>query len=100
VRAAQLNNQTVSALDSGGNLWGWGYDNYGQIGNDTQAGIGGLGVSNDNQEENLPPGTPGTPAQNFVSATRCSLSAMALDVQGTLWGWGENANGEIFISTG
>ncbi|MEA3372038.1 MAG: Ig-like domain-containing protein [Campylobacterota bacterium] len=72
-------NHTV-ALKSNGELWTWGSDYYGQLGN---------GESNENKN---------SPTQ--IDGTWSSVSAggdftIAIKTDGTLWAWGYNANREL-----
>jgi alpha-tubulin suppressor-like RCC1 family protein len=79
----QSSQQDVSAVDTNGTLWGWGYDPYGDI---------GAGIEND---LNAPIRTPAAVLNNVVSVGRCGDSAMAMDVQSNLFVWGENEAGEL-----
>jgi alpha-tubulin suppressor-like RCC1 family protein len=75
----------VLALDQGGVLWAWGWNQEGQLGN----GSGGSFVFSD------------TPAQVIglgaaVTAIACgSLHSLALDVNGDVWAWGNGDGGAL-----
>jgi alpha-tubulin suppressor-like RCC1 family protein len=79
----ETSQQDVSAVDTNGTLWGWGYDPYGDI---------GAGIDN---PFNAPIRTPYPVLNNVVSVGRCGDSAMALDVQSNFYVWGENEAGEL-----
>ena len=73
------------AIDSSGNLWGWGYNFYGQL------GIGSFG------------GSVATPTQT-VSGTWSRVSAtgsetFGIKTDGTLWACGYNGSGSLGINS-
>jgi alpha-tubulin suppressor-like RCC1 family protein len=77
----------TSALRYDGTLWCWGYNNFGQIGDNTLV-------------------TRSTPTQEFTSSTNWKqVSAggshtAAIKTNGTLWSWGSNNYGQIGDNTG
>jgi hypothetical protein len=79
----QSSNQAVSAVDTNGALWGWGYDPYGDVGDGNQ------------NPGNDPIRTPSRVLDNVVSVWRCADSAIAMDVQSNFYIWGENQGGEL-----
>lgn len=72
-------NQEVSSssLESLGNLWGWGYNNQGQLGN------GSVSLSETN------PIQIGNDTWKFIAG---NYTVLGIKNDDTLWGWGENAN--------
>jgi alpha-tubulin suppressor-like RCC1 family protein len=71
------------ALDSTGQVWAWGWNYIGQLGN-----------------ENIPAGGSPVPVKvdNMADATAIAAGqsvAFALDSNGHVWGWGRNGNGEL-----
>jgi uncharacterized repeat protein (TIGR03803 family) len=72
----------IIATRSDGTLWGWGYNGYGEIGNGTTTS---------------PVSTPlqiGT-ATNWRSISGGLYHTTATRTDGTLWGWGRNAEGQL-----
>jgi alpha-tubulin suppressor-like RCC1 family protein len=68
-------------VKSDGTLWAWGYNGYGQLG------------QNDNTDRSVP--TQIGSATNWKSVTAGDETSHALKTDGTLWGWGRNTGGEI-----
>lgn len=80
----------VLALDDEGVLWAWGSNGYGQIGDGTETGDSWASVA----------GTRVQPTRVFASWGWASMDAgaqhsMALRADGTLYGWGYNASGQL-----
>ena len=77
------------ALKADGTVWAWGYNFYGQLGNDTNAG------------KSTPNPTPqqvlGLPAIIAIAAGESHSLALAAD--GTVWGWGWNYYGQLGTGT-
>ncbi len=77
----------TSALRTDGTLWCWGFNNFGQLGDNTIV-------------------SKSTPKQEFTSSTNwkqisCGESYMAaIKTDGTLWSWGSNNYGQIGDNTG
>jgi alpha-tubulin suppressor-like RCC1 family protein len=70
------------AIDNRGELWGWGYNFYGQL---------GIGKNYDWKTEptKIQGGT------RFVSVSAGHDHSIALDRSGNIWAWGENVCGQI-----
>ena len=74
------------ALRSNGTVWGWGYNQFGQVGN-------GTAVS--------PVPLPAM-VENLTSVTRIAGGghfSLALREDGTIWSWGENGAGQLGIGS-
>ena len=76
-------NSDSAALDFRGKAWTWGYNNWGQLGNNT--------TSNEQ-----------TPIAVYGNKTFCEIKlgnqyAMGLDNNGKSWGWGYNTWGALGI---
>ena len=68
------------ALDQSGQVWSWGFNGTGQLGNGTQT-------------SNPTPAPAAISAVNAISGG--SLFAMARKVDGSLWAWGDDQFGEL-----
>ncbi len=71
------------AIDSSGNLWAWGDNTYGQLGNGTTSSTK---VTSPTQVASGTTWTAVAAGSNFVVAIRSD---------GTLWAWGNNTSGQI-----
>ena len=84
------------ALDSAGNVWAWGNNTYGQLGNGTLT------------DSKVPvqvcaPGTSSgcsTFLSNVAQIGGGRFHSLAIRGDGTLWGWGDNENGEVGDNSG
>jgi len=76
------------AIDVNGNLWTWGSNTFGQLGNNS--------TTDSPVPINLST-LAGSPVQNFrfLTATANYDHSLAIDVNGNLWTWGSNANGQL-----
>ena len=72
----------TTALKSDGTLWTWGSNTYGQLGDGTTT-------------NRLVPTQESTGATDWKSVSGGDYHTVALKVDGTLWAWGRNFNGEI-----
>lgn len=88
VIAVSAGNISSLALKSDGTVWGWGGDNFGQLG-DGNANLTGCFC------ELAPVQAAGL--NNIVAITNGSYHAMALKGDGTVWAWGNNSNGQLGI---
>jgi alpha-tubulin suppressor-like RCC1 family protein len=76
------------ALTVGGNVWTWGYDSYGELGNGTTTGL----------NPNPTPGqVPNLSGIVMVSGGPHHAAALASD--GTVWTWGRNGSGDLGNNT-
>jgi hypothetical protein len=76
------------AIDSGGTLWAWGFNDSGQLGTGTQIeSRGPVRVS-------FPGGTP-----RIVMIAAGGGHSLAVDANGNLWAWGSNDRGQLGIGT-
>jgi len=71
------------ALKVDGTVWGWGDNSGGQLGNGTAPT-----TSNDVATQ-----TPGLPSITAIGAGR--FHSLAVDVNGTVWAWGDNGYGQL-----
>ena len=70
------------ALLSGGTVWGWGNSRYGQLGNDSPL-----------ERISVPVQTKNTTDISGISSL--GWHNLALDLDGIIWAWGDNSNGQI-----
>ncbi|MBD2848636.1 Ig-like domain repeat protein, partial [Paenibacillus sp. IB182496] len=70
-------NHYALALDTNGDLWAWGKNNHGQLGDGTTVPGGPVKVTDD-----------GTPVR-FTSITAGFENSFALDADGRIWAWGQ-----------
>ena len=83
----------IMALDTDGNVYTWGYNNYGQLGNGTATG-------DDSQTYAADPARVPDPkdASKAFKATQISAGAfhaLAIGQDGTAWVWGDNRWGQL-----
>ena len=73
------------AIRSDGTLWAWGDNSYGQLGNNASA------------DPSTPTTTPlpVTDSNNWVVVSAGTSHTMGVRTDGTLWGWGSNADGQL-----
>lgn len=71
------------AIGANGTLWGWGANSYGQVGNNAGTGSG------------ITAPTQITQDNNWAVIATGSIHTMGVRTDGTLWGWGSNAEGQL-----
>jgi alpha-tubulin suppressor-like RCC1 family protein len=81
-----LGDDFVIGLKNDGNLWSWGRNNYGQLGN------------NSNINELVPTQIPGT-SNNWLKISSGNYHTLALKNDGTLWSWGYNSAGQLGVAS-
>jgi alpha-tubulin suppressor-like RCC1 family protein len=76
------------ALKADGSLWSWGDNSSGQLGDSTNTAQG--------KKPNQVVTTPGSHFDNnWVAVAAGGAHSLALQADGSLWTWGENANGQL-----
>jgi len=70
------------AIKNDGTLWAWGLNNYGQLGDGTT-------------EDKLVPTQEISQSTNWSSISIGGLHTVALKIDGTLWSWGRNSDGQL-----
>jgi len=84
------NSYTFIALDSNGDLWGWGWNHYGQVGNGTKSNqLTPIQITGSNSTINS------EITVGFEEVCENGETNIALDENGDLWGWGNNNIGQI-----
>ena len=78
------------AIDIEGNLWGWGYNVYGQLGD---------GTTTDKTAPVQITASNGS-VTKFQSVSVGSYHSLAIDINGNLWAWGSNSYGALGDGTG
>ena len=73
------------ALDTNGNVWTWGYNNTGQLGNNSTTG------------SNLPVQVTYLSGKTITAIAAGSHHSLALASDGTVWAWGGNFKGQLGI---
>ena len=74
------------AIDKNGQVWGWGYNSFGQLGN------------NDTASRRTPVSILGT-KKTFCRIASWLRATLAIDKNGMVWGWGENSYGNLGNNT-
>src|SRR3989339_893222 len=74
------------AIKSDGTLWGWGNNSNGQL---------GLGYATTSYPYAITPPTKIGTDTNWVAVSAGEAHTIALKSDGTLWGWGNNNNGQL-----
>jgi alpha-tubulin suppressor-like RCC1 family protein len=82
------------AIKTDGTLWAWGWNRYGQIG-DNSSGTGAVPNSNTRST----PRQVGTATNWKDVATSIGHHSAAIKTDGTLWCWGYNSHGQIGDNT-
>ncbi|MDT7512266.1 InlB B-repeat-containing protein [Bifidobacterium sp. H1HS10N] len=79
------------AIDTNGNTWAWGHNNYGQLGNGTTS------------NSNIPVRVQYPASAGTVTAVQLSTGyyhTVAIDTNGNTWAWGYNGHGQLGNGTG
>lgn len=72
------------AIDKNGKAWGWGYNNWGQLGDNTIT-------------DRATPVSVAGAAKTFCKITAINNQTLAVDKNGKIWGWGQNNLGQLPI---
>lgn len=75
---------TIHVIDKNGNLWAWGNNNYGQLGDGTSSGS-----LSDDKAKKIAEGV------KFKEIVDSRYNAYAIDEDGNLWGWGSNGSMQV-----
>ncbi|MCL2787177.1 MAG: Ig-like domain-containing protein [Micrococcales bacterium] len=81
------------ALDENGSVWAWGWNTSGQLGNGTS------GTTTSSTRPVRVQAATGTTLPVFTQIAGGSATGYALDVDGTVWAWGNNNYGQLGIGT-
>ena len=84
-------------IDNSGQLWVWGQNNYGQLGNGTNGFYDGSDYDN-SANKNIP--TKIAERKIFTSVAAGLGHSLAIDNSGQLWTWGQNYYGQLGDGTG
>ena len=79
------------AIDTNGNTWAWGYNDYGQVGN-----------ANSSYSVTAPVRVQYPTSAGTVKAVQVSTGtwhSLAIDTNGNTWAWGRNNTGQLGINT-
>lgn len=79
------------ALDNLGNVWAWGLNSSGQLGNNT--------LVNQNIPVRVLSSDGVTPLSGVSAIAAGGAFSLALKSDGTVWGWGSNSNGQLGDTT-
>ncbi|RMA47257.1 hypothetical protein CI603_01220, partial [Bifidobacterium sp. wkB338] len=83
----------IMALDADGNVYTWGYNNYGQLGNGTIAGDYSKKYAAD--PARVPDPKDASKAFKAVRISAGDCHALAIGQDGTLWAWGYGADAQL-----
>ena len=86
----------VMAMDTDGNVYTWGYSNYGQLGNGTITGISSTTYAADPARVPDPKDT--SKAFKAAQISAGGFHALAISQDGTLWAWGWNDYGQLGVT--
>ena len=92
-----VNGYFSAAIKTDGTLWSWGYNGYGNLGLDQSNAVGVFGRTNKSSPVLVAGGATWAttdPDTNIITESLGSQT-VAIESDGTLWGWGQNANGEL-----
>ena len=83
----------VGALANGGNVWAWGDNYFGQLGNNREGLYQSTPVTVHAGEQN--PADPGSPLKDIIAISAGDYHVLALDKEGNVWAWGYNLYGQL-----
>ena len=83
----------IMALDADGNVYTWGYNNYGQLGNGTATAENSQIYAAD--PAHVPDPKDTSKAFKAVQISAGGDHALAIGQDGTLWAWGKNDSGQL-----
>ena len=83
---------TSLAIDSNGNAWAWGSNEYGQLGNGTKGGYSDLPVQIQDPNDV-------SKVLNVVQISGGTNYSLAIDNDGNAWAWGNNEDGQLGDNT-
>ncbi|MEJ2668457.1 MAG: hypothetical protein P8Z81_15410, partial [Deinococcales bacterium] len=84
ITALAAGSEQSLALEDNGTVWAWGYNGHGQIGN----GASGTDVL-------TPTAVAALSGHTITAIAAGSGDSLALDDNGSVWAWGDNAHGQI-----
>ena len=100
--AAGSNSHHTLAIDDEGTLWAWGANSYGQLGIPANSHannpiFGPIDGSPRTRNEPVPQRVTGG-ASSWVDVETSTRHSLALDTDGNIWAWGQNAFGQLGLS--
>jgi YD repeat-containing protein len=85
---------TLASIDSNNTVWAWGYNGFGQLGDNSTTNRS-LPVQVMKKDTNAPTGT--STLTNITEIAAGSDFSLALDGDGAVWAWGNNAKGQLGV---
>lgn len=84
------------ALKTDGTLWAWGANDYGQLGNGGKSNFTGAFYKSSTLPSTLPAqNTPVRVLDGVAEISAANFHVLVRKTDGTVWGWGQNANSEL-----
>lgn len=94
--ASESHYGTVFVVDKDGQLWAWGRNSTGEVGNGlTAQQTVPYKVSGGNGLGTVAKGTDGRYQLAAVASSTTAVTVYAIDVDGRLWAWGSNTSGQV-----
>lgn len=84
------------AIDADGNVWAWGLNSFGQLGNNDST----LAPKNSPVQVLASDGVTVTTLSGITAISAGGAFNLALKNDGTVWAWGNNGNGQLGINNG